>query len=503
MRDAARRALWIAIATVALAGPATADDRFAPAPQPRPAGPASGAEERPSEQDLFGAPPAAAAGPPAPRAETALSEFLSRTDNPLTIGGQLYLRSMLAARDGQPPSAWQLTAPSLLDVFLDARPSDRVRGFVLGRMFYDPTIDPNATGPLGRPPPTNPQVVLDQLWLRFDAEKVAFFTVGKQHVKWGTGRFWNPTDYLHAVRRDPLAVFDARTGTTMVRVQVPWERLGWSFETMAILEPLTPSADTGALDPTAARGAAASQAGTVGGVGGAARAQIVLGPSELGLGAVLQRGHDPRFAVDASVGVSELDFYTEAALKTGTEVPVFRPRPGATVATPLVQRYEPYAPDGLTPAITAGVRWEHKYSDEDSFELGGEYFYNRAGYDDSAIYPWLLYQNALTPFYLGRQYAGVYLYLPNPGAWNHTTFILSTIGNLSDRSFVTRLDHSVLLLTYLRLETFAQVHYGASGGEFRLALDVPSQDLGGGAATPTVKLGAATFDVGVAVRVSL
>ena len=32
-----------------------------------------------------------------------------------------------------PPSGWLLTSPNLVDVYLDTRPNDRVRAFVLGR----------------------------------------------------------------------------------------------------------------------------------------------------------------------------------------------------------------------------------------------------------------------------------------------------------------------------------------------------------------------------------
>src|SRR5512140_353690 len=220
---------------------------------------AAAAQDRPREEELFGSPPssppsapaspASPAGPataaPEGTTEGRLLRRLGVTDNPLAIGGQLYLRGFVFARRDNPPADWTVSAPSLLDLFLDARPSDRVRAFALARMQYDPTLDPRGTPSLGIPAVPNPDVLLDQLWLRFDVERIAFLTIGKQHVKWGTGRFWNPTDYLHTVRRDPLAVFDPRTGTYMVRAHVPWERRGWNFSAMAILEPLTTSADTG------------------------------------------------------------------------------------------------------------------------------------------------------------------------------------------------------------------------------------------------------------------
>src|SRR6266545_589296 len=230
------------------------------------------AQDRPSEENVFREPaeeqpreplpqPGIAGtergGPGAlerePGAEGRLLGSLARTEDPLKIGGLLYLRSNLSSREHTPPSQWALTVPTLTDVYLDVRPTDRVRGFVLGRMFFDPTLSASSTGVLpSTSPPPNPQVLLDQIWLSFDVAKTAFLTLGRQHVKWGVGRFWNPTDYLHAVRRDPLAVFDERTGTTMLRVHVPWEKRGWNLYGVAIAEPLV-------TQPTSALGAAPQQ----------------------------------------------------------------------------------------------------------------------------------------------------------------------------------------------------------------------------------------------------
>ena len=155
-------------------------------------------------------------------------------ENPLQIGGQIYLRAQGTALQGAAPDRWSLSAPSLLDAYFDARPNPRVRAFILGRMSYDPTAAPSA--PPRRPPTASrsgararsraarppasppsarargPTSVLDQMWIRFDVAQRVFVTAGKQHVRWGTGRFWQPTDYLHLLRRNPLDVFDARRG---------------------------------------------------------------------------------------------------------------------------------------------------------------------------------------------------------------------------------------------------------------------------------------------------
>ena len=156
------------------------------------------------------------------------------------------------------------------------------------------------------------------------------------------------------------------------------------------------------------------------------------------------------------------------------------------------------------------------YSDEDVVTVGAEYAYQEDGYRDREVYPFLLFgAPALVPaavpvsrqdpaafssFYLARHYAGAFVLLPGPGAWNDTTFTLSVLGNLSDRSFVARLDHSVLALTYLRVETFVAAHVGRRGGELRLGIDLPPEvaALGGPASLP-----APAVDVGLALRVTL
>jgi hypothetical protein len=97
--------------------------------------PAPETSPRPEESQLFGAPPAAQAAPSPPEG------IIPREREDTTrIGGLLYPRAETAAVEGQEPGDFALSSPNLLDVYLDARPNDRVRAFVLGRMFYDPTF---------------------------------------------------------------------------------------------------------------------------------------------------------------------------------------------------------------------------------------------------------------------------------------------------------------------------------------------------------------------------
>jgi hypothetical protein len=463
-------------------------------PPPRREPPAG--EPHPEEAELFGGPPAAQGILPREVAES------------LRLGGQLYLRGQTLFQEDVAPADWALSSPNLLDVWLDARPNDRVRAFTLGRMRYDPTAPATATpspvsaeqAVLGYDTSTGgltagvrgPRVVLDQLWVNFDVERRVFVTAGKQHVKWGVGKFWNPTDYLHPVPRNPLAVFDERVGTMMVKLHAPWEARGWNAYGVAVLE------DISGLDqPT-------NRLGRVG-VGG--RVEAVVGTVELGADALAQDEHHPRFGVDA-----------EVALRASRDTPRWGVvNPGA----PLVFRYGRADPEGFTPALVVGGSWSANYSDEDAVTVGAEYSFDDAGYTSKDVYPFLLAgapeltgdpaapirqrdPTAFRPFYLGRHYAGAFLLLPSPGRWNDTTLTLSVLGNLSDGSYVARLDHAVLALTYLRVESFAAVSFGARGGEFRLGLDVPLSEVAPGLPPDQViSVPAPVLQLGVALRVAL
>src|SRR4051794_14356040 len=497
--------LGVALLTIGLVGRARAEDRpseqdifgggASTTPTPSPGAPAAPAATTAPPSPVTGAPGApspAVSQPPAaaPASEAAggtardqellgggdakfLSDYVA-PENPLQIGGQLYLRMQTTARGGQAPADWSLSAPSLLDLYLDARPNPRVRAFILGRMSYDPTLPPNGAGVLPQTgqmmsngafasagSPTGfstfsntrgPATLLDQMWIRFDVLNHVFVTAGKQHVHWGTGRFWQPTDYLHQQKRNPLDVFDARPGTTMLKLNVPWEEKGWNFYGFLVAE------DPNAPTPTIAD------------VAGAFRVEAVVAGVELGADTYLRRGQKPRYGLDFSTGIWDFDVYGDVAIRPGGDFLHEFPAQGSMPAGL-------YSFTGYETQVVGGINYSRKYNDNDAWTAGIEYFYNHPGYDSASAYRALLQAaffsgdpSAFPFFYLGRQYGAVYLTLPAPYSWNYTTFTLSTLGNLSDESFISRLDYSVTVLTHRSVEAFAGVHYGHLGGEFRFQL---------------------------------
>jgi hypothetical protein len=205
----------------------------------------------------------------------------------------------------------------------------------------------------------------------------------------------------------------------------------------------------------------------------------------------------------------------EVALRQGSDVPLWRV-PGPGLADPAALQY---TPSGLRSAAVLAAEWQHKYSDEDTFTVGAEYFWNENGYADAHVYPVLMFAGAYNPLYLGRHYAGLYFLLPRPGDWNLHSFTLSAIGNLSDKSVYARLDWSVTVLTYLTLEAYLAGHVGKLGTEFRPGEDIPARDvvlsgprcgaIGGTVTgpgvchTPAIPMARPVVDAGVTLRMSL
>lgn len=460
---------------------------------------------RPSEESLFGG------EGPAPDGGMAIIPSLSARDeealkgggqsrfdtdeekaDPLRIGGTLYLRAQANVRLDEPFEQTPFAAPMLLDTYLDARPSDRVRGYVLGRLRYDPTLVAGSNTSLGVPGlgaqgQDNPAVSLDQLWLRFDIAHSVFFTVGRQKARWGVGRLWNPTDFLNQQPRDPLAPFDLRPGINAVKVHVPIESLGWNFYGYGLLDNAGP-------------------ANVLGNLGGALRAELVLWKAELGLSGVWVNKRRPRYGVDLSMGLGPFDVYGEVAFRSAADFHRWRLRGELSEIDwqNPVGALEDYRHEGIYVQGTAGLSFSFNYTDQNSLTIGAEYFHNPAGYTSPVIYPWLLYTGEFAPLYLGQHYAGLFILAAGlPGDLDWITVTLNGLMNISDPSGIVRLDLFFRVLTFLSIEVFGAVNFGVKGGEFRFGLDVPSVPLPDGTETGALKLPYSAGSFGVGLRLSI
>lgn len=437
-------------------------DDQTPAPEAADAGTAR-------DDAIFGDAPAGDAPAPA-----AVPSVLEQVDDFLDVGGTLFLRGNLNVREDEAFDEAPVSAPSLIDAYMDVRPTDRVRGFAQLRLSYDFTVqegDKDLFGNERKPF----EILLDQAWLKFDLGRVAYVTAGKQRIRWGTGRFWNPTDFINQSTRDSLDFFDTRTGVDLLKLHFPFEALGWNLYLLGVL---------GGIDSLEQSGVAA-------------RAEIVVGEMELALSTLVRQGAPLKIGADASFGLWLFDLRAEGTLQRGLEGKYWE---GDLDFEEAVFPEEVDTDGEWFFRGVAGGDVSIKYSDQDSLIVGGEYFFNQVGYDSAELYPWLALNGGFTPFYLGRHYVAAYALLQGPWTWDEASFTVSTIANLSDLSVISRLDFSLLMLNYLSLNTYVAGHWGEVG-EMRLGLEIDPlpfvPGLEDGLVVPTQ-----VVDAGVALRVA-
>lgn len=440
-------------------GPEPAD---APAPATATTGPADlTADSTQDEAGLFD------------RAAEGLSARMSAREDFLDIGGLLYLRGSYSLVENVPGKHNALSTPSLVDLYADVRPTERVRAFVRGRVNHNFAVRDGSRDAYGNVQDKT-TVQLDQLWAKFDIARTVYVTGGKQPLRWGSGRFWNPTDFVNTQVRDPLAAFDVRLGVGMLKLHLPVESKNMNFYAIGTLD----------------------EANTPEEIGGALRGEFVLGTAELSLSAAARKDQPYILGADISAGIWDFDLRLEGAVHyrdrgkyyTGTINPF-------TGEMPVL---EDRSQDWI-PQLVAGLDYAFNVGDNDSVSLGVEYFWNESGYDGASIYPWLLAQGAFRPLYLGQHYGGAYVLAMGPGSWDDTTWIGSVLGNLSDKSYLARLDFRATLLSYLSLDTYVNYHFGKSG-EFHYGLSVPPIP---GYLPKGIEINQPIADFGIGLRVAL
>ncbi|OJT18527.1 hypothetical protein BO221_41475 [Archangium sp. Cb G35] len=356
----------------------------------------------------------------------------------LTLGGLYYQRAEFLGFQGLDGQTMQPVLPSLADIFMDVQPSDELRGFVRGRLLYD-ALDPVLS---------TPQVTLDQFWFRFSLGRSVFFTIGRQQLRWGSSKVWNPTDFLQEPNPRPLDVLDLRTGIDMLKVNIPWEATAsnlWLIATADLKGPATQRLR----------------------YGGAVRAEMALGPSELSLTAAFQQGRRPRYGLGWSVGVGPLDFNTELALVRDSLTRGWR-----RTAEGFSER--PY--EGPKLLASGGVEGTFRLGDVYRANVRLEGFYNALGYEDRALLTWVHSTGDYRSLFFGRAYAMAQVRVDRRSIAEPSAGI-TVISNLSDRSFLGRLDAGLGVLRDVNVQAYLEMPFGERGGEFLFEPDATVAEL--------------------------
>ncbi|MGF1508748.1 MAG: hypothetical protein ACFB9M_04510 [Myxococcota bacterium] len=406
-----------------------------------------------------------------------LREKLDAREDVLSLGGRLFLQTLVTGLLEQSFDDYAFTAPSFLEIYLDARPSDRLRVFAQGRIQTDFAFSEDGLPGLGSVNLfsfgiTDTSAILDQLWLKFDLARRVFITLGQQRLRWGSGRFYNPTDFLNPQRVNPVALLDQRVGIGLLKVHVPLEAQGINLYGILDFEDVASVSD----------------------LGGALRAEIARGQTEVAVTVAFEDELGFRGGVDVSSALWRLDVRSEIAVTVGDETPFFE---GNFSTQPLEF---PDAVDRSNRAFVqalVGVEFPFKTDSTGGLlVIGAEYFFNQAGYSDKSLYPFLLvgsafgtalggasevaaqagFENVLPAppealptgfpqFQVSRHYVGAYASWISPGSWDDTTISTALLADLDgeESSGTVTLTVGQSILTFLGIQAFVNLTFGGRG----------------------------------------
>jgi len=337
------------------------------------------------------------------------AEKLGADVDKVKIGGSLTSDFFLLGTEGSGASD-NFYNPYSLWVYLDANLRNEIRAYAKAKLIWA-----NSSNPLLSSSPPSASTELEELKLFFNADKRVFFTVGKQKIKWGAGKFWNPTDFLNNEKRDLLDSDDLRSGVTLLKSHMPFGK-----SNLYLVQSL-------------------DGASRINKIGHTLRLELPLGSSELSFTASKLKDAKAFFGTDVSLAVGSFDLHGEVA----------------------------YQQDSKQAHVVGGIGREFGYGDNDTWGVSLEYFGNASGISNTANYAPALATSVYTPFYFSRHYAMLLLYLPSPGTWNKTTINLFNVFNLTDQSILSKLNFSFEMMQDLRWDVGASYRYGKSDGEFR------------------------------------
>ncbi|MBP6217767.1 MAG: hypothetical protein KA436_04190 [Oligoflexales bacterium] len=366
----------------------------------------------------------------------------SFAESNLLIGGRLQLET--SSLRGLGAEKMLPSQQNLFYLHVDARPNEEVRAFIRARILDNNSALSSQQGT---------QISIDQSWIKTNLNKKFFLTLGRQHVKWGVGKFWNPTDFLREIK-DPFASYDKRLGSDLIKMHYPLEKENSNFYAIMDFNHLSTQGDPGF----------------------AWRAEWLKKQTEFSFSLYSRQNAPIRLAADFSSGLDDFDIYSELVLSTQNRNLFYRKRAGGDFEA--YERKNEMIAQGLF-----GLSYIKQYSDEDSVTLGFEYFYNDLGHDERELELLAFMTRQASPLYLGKHYAGLYAMFPYPGSWNHSSIFINTLGNLTDQSAFSRVSLQHELNREILVDLWVSASWGAKG-EFRYRIPESSVPIGSDQGSP-------------------
>lgn len=333
----------------------------------------------------------------------------------LKIGGMLQSEWQVYTIENSSTRKDFTTNPMTLELYLDSQLKEDVRAFFRGRLIHDGSIDESLPSPITGLTQKQTTSSLDEMKLSLNTNNKIFWTLGRQKIKWGAAKFWNPTDFLNSQKRDFLKSEDARSGITMIKAHIPWNEANGYL--IAVNDKSNETSQNGA----------------------AARIEVPFSTAEWTFSSYSRRGQATKIGTDISFALGDFDIYLEGA----------------------------QSDQQLDKSASGGLSYQFKYSEDDNIALGLEGFWQENGNDNKSVYPTLVATNKFVPFFIARTYGLFTVLLQKPGSWNNSSFMLYAFFNGSDKSQFYRLSWSYSGYSDLQILAALGARSGDAGSEMK------------------------------------
>jgi hypothetical protein len=249
------------------------------------------------------------------------------------------------------PETRNLSSALKATIFFDARPKDDFRVYGSFKTSWPFSTTSGSV--------QVPNVKVFELFADFNYGDLLFFRFGKSTVKWGVGYFWSPADVINLEAINILDADAQREGPISMRIHLPILGTQNNFYLYTILDKDSVKFETTAL---------------------AAKAEILLGTYELGLGLYYRYDTAERAMATLTGPLGDLDIFGEAMASRGS-------------SKTFVESIGTSSPYTIVPSTAADHRDQYYFSasagalyssPKDNFTALAQYYYNGEGYSDAA-----------------------------------------------------------------------------------------------------------------------
>jgi hypothetical protein len=259
------------------------------------------------------------------------------------ISGQFSLAGKI---DWRKPEANNMQYAANMRLTIDARPDEAYRAFAKIDASY-----PSYTGGDSGTMDYSGSMAVRELYADIDWNQSVFLRTGKQTIAWGVGRYFSPADVLNLTPIDVEDPDAERYGPVALKLNIP---VGLdNFYGYVIANDISSATD----------------------IGYAAKAEFLLGETELALAGFYRQGLAPRLIAMATFPAGALDCYAETVAAWGSDKTFIDGLGGTYIIdnTPIYQ-------------ATAGFSYEYTDAFENwNVSAGGQFWYNGEGYENPSL----------------------------------------------------------------------------------------------------------------------